>query len=64
MKKQVKVGKLTLGDGNVYIQSMLNIPAADVEGNVKQAIELGKAGCEKGRGSVPALEDVHFISAI
>ena len=64
MKKQVKVGKLTLGDGNVYIQSMLNIPAADVEGNVKQAIELEKAGCEIVRVSVPALEDVHLISAI
>lgn len=64
MKKQVNVGKLTLGDGNIYIQSMLNIPAADVEGNVKQAVELEKAGCEIVRVSVPTLDDVHLIPAI
>ena len=43
-KKKVKVGNLTLGGEHIYIQSMLNIPADDVEGNVRQAIELEKAG--------------------
>ena len=33
-KKKVKVGNLTLGGEHIYIQSMLNIPADDVEGNV------------------------------
>ena len=64
MKKQVKVGKLNLGDGNIYIQSMLNIPAEDVEANIRQAVELEKAGCEIVRVSVPTLEDVRLISAI
>ena len=36
-KKKVKVGNLTLGGEHIYIQSMLNIPADDVEGNVRQA---------------------------
>lgn len=39
-KKKVKVGNLTLGGEHIYIQSMLNVPADDVEGNVRQAIEL------------------------
>ena len=38
-KKKVKVGNLTLGGEHIYIQSMLNIPADDVEGNVRQAID-------------------------
>ena len=44
MKKQVKVGNLTLGDGNIYIQSMLNRSADDIEDSVRQAVELEKAG--------------------
>ena len=52
-KKKVKVGNLTLGGEHIYIQSMLNIPADDVEGNVRQAIELEKAGCEIIRTAVP-----------
>ena len=35
--KKVKVGNLTLGDGHIYIQSMLNVPADDIEGNIRQA---------------------------
>ena len=51
-KKKVKVGNLTLGGEHIYIQSMLNIPADDVEGNVMQAIELEKAGCDIIRSTV------------
>ena len=64
MKRKVKVGNITLGDGNIYIQSMLNVSAADVEGNVRQAVELEKAGCEILRVSVPSMNDVRLISAI
>lgn len=64
MKKQVKVGNLTLGDGNIYIQSMLNRSADDIEGSVKQAVELEKAGCEIVRAAVPHVENVKLISAI
>ena len=64
MKRKVKVGNITLGDGNIYVQSMLNFPAVDVEGNVRQAVELEKAGCDILRVSVPSIDDVHLISAI
>lgn len=64
MKKAVKLGNITLGDGHIYIQSMLNIPANDVAGNVQQAVELEKAGCEIIRVAVPTLEDVRLIKAI
>ena len=64
MKKQVCVGDLTLGDGNIYIQSMLNKPAEDVAGNVSQAVELENAGCEIVRVSVPTLEDVRLVATI
>ncbi len=64
MKKQVRVGNLTLGDGNVYIQSMLNIPPEDLEGNIRQAQELESAGCEIVRVAVPSVKDVRLIEAI
>ena len=64
MKRRVKVGNAILGDGNIYIQSMLNVPASDVEGNVKQALELEQAGCEILRVSVPTMNDVRLISEI
>lgn len=64
MKRKVKVGNLTLGDGNIYIQSMLNVPYEDTEGNVKQAEELERAGCEIVRVSVPRPEAVRLIYAI
>ena len=64
MKRQVKVGNLTLGDGNIYIQSMLSVPWEDTEGNVKQAVELERAGCEIVRAAVPAVEAARLIPAI
>lgn len=64
MKKKVKVGNITLGDGNIYIQSMLNIPASDTENSVKQAIELEKEGCHIIRAAIPTLDDVKLITAL
>ncbi|MBD5129921.1 MAG: flavodoxin-dependent (E)-4-hydroxy-3-methylbut-2-enyl-diphosphate synthase [Ruminococcaceae bacterium] len=65
MKKiKVKVGGLTLGNGKVYVQSMLNIPAENVEKSVQQAIALEKAGCEIIRAAVPRLEDAPLITAL
>ena len=63
-KKKVKVGNLTLGGEHIYIQSMLNIPADDVEGNVRRAIELEKAGCEIIRTAVPAVRNSELIYAL
>ena len=45
-KIQVKAGNIKIGGGaQVSVQSMLNVPSTDIEGSVKQAIELEKAGC-------------------
>lgn len=62
--KTVKVGGLTLGDGKVYIQSMLNVPADNIEGSVEQAVALEKAGCEIIRAAVPRVENAKLISAL
>ena len=53
MSKKVRVGNLTFGDGQVYVQSMLNTVAGDHDAAVAQAIELEKAGCQIVRLSVP-----------
>ncbi len=63
-KKTVRVADLMLGDGKIYIQSMLNVPASDIEGSVRQAAELEKAGCEIVRAAIPTLDDVKLIPAI
>lgn len=62
--KQVKLKNITLGDGNVYIQSMLNRPASDIEGSVEQARALEAAGCEIIRAAVPDHDAVKLISAL
>lgn len=63
--KEVKIGNLTIGGGNpVAVQSMLNVPATDIEGNVKQALRLQEAGCEIIRTAVPHLENVTLIAAL
>ncbi|HKM32430.1 MAG TPA: flavodoxin-dependent (E)-4-hydroxy-3-methylbut-2-enyl-diphosphate synthase, partial [Oscillospiraceae bacterium] len=53
MVKLVRVGDITLGDGNIYIQSMLNCPAHDIFANVKQAKALEEAGCDIIRAAIP-----------
>lgn len=51
--KPVKVSNLTLDGKHIYVQSMLNVPSNDIEGNVKQAVLLENAGCEIIRVSIP-----------
>lgn len=62
--KKVKIGNLTLGDGKIYVQSMLNVPAENVEKSVEQAIRLEKSGCEIIRAAVPRIEDARLITAL
>ncbi len=62
--KAVRVGGLTLDGKRIYIQSMLNVPADDTEGSVKQAVRLEKAGCEIVRAAIPNMEAVKLIPAI
>ena len=60
----VKIKNLTLDGKKIYIQSMLNARSDDVLGNVRQAIELEKAGCEILRVSIPDKQSVRLIEAI
>ena len=63
--KQVKVGNLTIGGGaEISIQSMLNSPWDDINGNVEQAKRLEAAGCEIIRVSVPNSDAVKLIYAL
>ncbi len=62
--KPVKVGNCVLDGKHIYIQSMLNVPVENVEGNVAQAVALEQAGCEIIRTAVPTLEAVRLIPAI
>ena len=51
--RPVKVGNLLLDGKKIFIQSMLNVPTSDIDGNVEQAIALEKAGCDIIRVAVP-----------
>ena len=62
--RPVKVGGLVLDGGRIYIQSMLNVPSTDIEGSVKQAVALEKAGCEIVRAAIPDMAAVALIPAI
>lgn len=62
--RKVKVGGLTLGDGKIYVQSMLNTPAEDIAASVAQAQALEAAGCEIIRAAVPREEDAALIAAL
>ena len=64
-KKQVKVGNVLVGGGaQVSVQSMLNVPSTDIEGSVKQAVELEKAGCQIIRAAIPNKDAVKLIPAL
>ncbi len=65
VSKQVKAGKVLIGgDAPVSIQSMLSCPASNLEGSVRQAVELEQAGCEILRAAVPDMEAVRLVDAI
>ena len=65
VKREVKIGNLTIGGHNpVAVQTMLNVRADDVAGNVAQAVRVAEGGCQIVRVSVPTLEDVRLIEAI
>lgn len=64
-KIQVTAGNVKIGGGaKVSVQSMLNVPADDVENSVKQALELEKAGCEIIRAAIPDKNAVKLIPAL
>ena len=52
--KKIKIGNTFIGgDSPILVQSMLNVPAVDIEGSVKQAVELEKAGFQVIRFAIP-----------
>ena len=64
-KRKVKAGNVVIGGGEkIAIQSMLNVPAHNIEDSVKQAKALEKAGCDIVRAAVPDMEAVKLISAL
>lgn len=62
--KAVRVGNCLLDGKHIYIQSMLNARSDDIDGSVKQAVELEKAGCEIIRAAIPDMDAVKLIPAI
>ncbi len=63
--KKVKLGNIFIGgDSDITVQSMLNIPSTDIEGSVRQSVELEKAGCDIIRLAVPNMDAVKLIPAI
>lgn len=63
--RQVTAGNLKIGGGApISVQSMLNVLADDVEGNVRQAKALEAAGCDIVRLTVPNKEAVKTLAAV
>lgn len=63
--KRVNIGNVCIGkDEKIAVQSMLNIPAHDIQGNIDQAMKLKAAGCDIIRVAVPNLESVELIYKI
>ena len=63
--KQVMVGRVPIGGNSpVSVQSMLNVPAHDIAGNVAQAKHLQDCGCQIIRTAVPDREAVALVAAL
>ncbi len=63
--KRVMVGRVAVGGGApVSVQSMLNVPAEDIAGNVAQALRLQASGCEIIRTAVPDQGAVALVAAL
>ncbi len=63
--KKIKIGNTFIGgDSPILVQSMLNVPAEDIEGSVKQAIELEKAGCQIIRFAIPNKDALALVEPI
>lgn len=63
--KKVKIGNICIGAGEpIAVQSMLNIPAGDINGSVEQAKELAAAGCQIIRFAIPNENALALIEPI
>ncbi len=65
ISKTVYAGSLPIGGGHpVSVQSMLNVPAADIAGSVRQAKAFEAAGCQVIRAAVPDMDAVRLVAAL
>ena len=65
MTKKVFAGKVPIGGGApITVQSMLCVPAHDIDGNIAQAKALENAGCDIIRIAVPDSEAVKTLAAV
>lgn len=63
--KRINAGGVPIGGGApISVQSMLSVPAHDIEGNVAQALALQNAGCDILRVSVPDKETLKTVEAL
>lgn len=63
--KKVKIGNISIGAGEpIAVQSMLNVPANDINGSVEQAKELAAAGCQIIRFAIPNEDALALIEPI
>ena len=64
-KREVKIGNVTIGGNNpIAVQTMLNVPVEDIEGNVAQAKRCEAAGCQILRVTCPSAADAKCIEAV
>ncbi len=62
---RVKAGRVEIGGGApVSVQSMLAVPAHDIEGNVAEARRLEAAGCDIVRVTVPDKQAIKTVEAL
>ncbi|MDE5604587.1 MAG: flavodoxin-dependent (E)-4-hydroxy-3-methylbut-2-enyl-diphosphate synthase [Eubacterium sp.] len=63
--KKIKLKDIFIGgDSPILVQSMLNIPASNIEDSVEQAKELAAAGCQVIRFAIPNEEALNLIEPI
>lgn len=62
--RPVTIKDKQFGKGAILIQSMLSCPSYDLEGNVKQAKALERAGCDILRLAIPDKSAISLIEAI
>ncbi len=62
VSRAVNVGGTVIGGGaDITVQSMLSVPANDIEGSINQAKALQSAGCDIIRAAVPDMDAVKLI---
>lgn len=65
LKREVKIGNVIIGGKNpIAVQTMLNVPVEDIEGNVAQAKRCEAAGCQILRVTCPSAADAKCIEAV